>query len=134
MIVQRSLAAKNLSHAKGGSLVAAYLKVLPLFLMVFPGMASRVLFPGEEAVGGSGHLSVCKSQALGNVLSAALTVPQEQDKRLGLVTGWRSPHLSTDFTLLSSTDSAHKTHCYSKTREQMLTGSLTLYSSNHKVV
>ncbi|XP_019062944.1 sodium/myo-inositol cotransporter 2 isoform X4 [Fukomys damarensis] len=45
VIVQRSLAAKSLSHAKGGSLVAAYLKVLPLFLMVFPGMASRVLFP-----------------------------------------------------------------------------------------
>lgn len=46
VIVQRSLAAKNLSHAKGGSLMAAYLKVLPLFLMVFPGMVSRVLFPG----------------------------------------------------------------------------------------
>ncbi|XP_075851306.1 sodium/myo-inositol cotransporter 2 isoform X2 [Microcebus murinus] len=46
VIVQRSLAAKNLSHAKGGSLMAAYLKVLPLFIMVFPGMVSRILFPG----------------------------------------------------------------------------------------
>ncbi|XP_020851287.1 sodium/myo-inositol cotransporter 2 [Phascolarctos cinereus] len=45
VIVQRSLAAKNLSHAKGGSLMAAYLKMLPLFLMVMPGMVSRVLFP-----------------------------------------------------------------------------------------
>ncbi|XP_043833355.1 sodium/myo-inositol cotransporter 2 isoform X2 [Dromiciops gliroides] len=45
VIVQRSLAAKNLSHAKGGSLMAAYMKVLPLFLMVMPGMISRVLFP-----------------------------------------------------------------------------------------
>ncbi|XP_051823253.1 sodium/myo-inositol cotransporter 2 isoform X2 [Antechinus flavipes] len=45
VIVQRSLAAKNLSHAKGGSLMAAYMKVLPLFLMVMPGMVSRVLFP-----------------------------------------------------------------------------------------
>ncbi|XP_069342012.1 sodium/myo-inositol cotransporter 2 isoform X5 [Eulemur rufifrons] len=49
VIVQRSLAAKNLSHAKGGSLMAAYLKVLPLFIMVFPGMVSRVLFPDEVA-------------------------------------------------------------------------------------
>ncbi|XP_036983324.2 sodium/myo-inositol cotransporter 2 [Artibeus jamaicensis] len=49
VIVQRSLAAKNLSHAKGGSLVAAYLKVLPLFMMVFPGMISRVLFPDQVA-------------------------------------------------------------------------------------
>lgn len=46
--MQRSLAAKNLSHAKGGSLMAAYLKVLPLFMMVLPGMVSRVLFPGKK--------------------------------------------------------------------------------------
>ncbi|XP_037670719.1 sodium/myo-inositol cotransporter 2 isoform X1 [Choloepus didactylus] len=49
VIVQRTLAAKNLSHAKGGSLMAAYLKVLPLFVMVFPGMVSRVLFPDQVA-------------------------------------------------------------------------------------
>ncbi|KAM5330657.1 sodium/myo-inositol cotransporter 2 isoform 2-T2 [Glossophaga mutica] len=49
VIVQRSLAAKNLSHAKGGSLMAAYLKVLPLFMMVFPGMISRVLFSDQVA-------------------------------------------------------------------------------------
>jgi sodium/myo-inositol cotransporter 11 len=67
VIVQRSLAAKNLSHAKGGSLMAAYLKVLPLFLMVFPGMVSRVLFPGEEQRG-RGQQSLCKSRALGNGL------------------------------------------------------------------
>ncbi|XP_078520957.1 sodium/myo-inositol cotransporter 2 [Lissotriton helveticus] len=49
VIVQRSLSAKNLSHAKGGSLLAAYLKVLPLFIMVFPGMISRILFPDQVA-------------------------------------------------------------------------------------
>ncbi|XP_039696121.1 sodium/myo-inositol cotransporter 2 [Pteropus medius] len=49
VIVQRSLAAKSLSHAKAGSLLAAYLKVLPLFMMVFPGMVSRVLFPDQVA-------------------------------------------------------------------------------------
>jgi uncharacterized sodium:solute symporter family permease YidK len=51
VIVQRTLAAKNMSHAKGASLMAAYLKVLPLFIMVFPGMVSRILFPGEKTVG-----------------------------------------------------------------------------------
>ncbi|XP_055898128.1 sodium/glucose cotransporter 4-like isoform X1 [Biomphalaria glabrata] len=45
VIVQRSLAAKNLSHAKGGSLLAGYLKLTPLFFMVFPGMISRALYP-----------------------------------------------------------------------------------------
>ncbi|XP_077551401.1 sodium/mannose cotransporter SLC5A10-like isoform X2 [Haemaphysalis longicornis] len=49
VIVQRSLSAKNLSHAKAGSILTGYLKILPLFLMVFPGMAARVLFP--EVVG-----------------------------------------------------------------------------------
>ncbi|NXX95437.1 SC5AB protein, partial [Centropus bengalensis] len=45
VIVQRSLAAKTLSHAKGGSLMTSYLKILPLFMMVMPGMISRILFP-----------------------------------------------------------------------------------------
>ncbi|KAM4829151.1 sodium/myo-inositol cotransporter 2 isoform 2-T2 [Thomomys bottae] len=58
VIVQRSLAAKNLSHAKGGSLMAAYLKILPLFIMVFPGMVSRVLFPDEVACA---NPDVCQS-------------------------------------------------------------------------
>ncbi|MFT7798946.1 sodium/myo-inositol cotransporter 2, partial [Arapaima gigas] len=51
VIVQRSLAAKNMVHAKGGSLMAAYLKILPFFMMVLPGMISRILFPDEVACG-----------------------------------------------------------------------------------
>ena len=49
VIVQRALAAKNLSHAKGATLVAGYLKILPLFMIVMPGMISRVLYPDEVA-------------------------------------------------------------------------------------
>lgn len=49
VMVQRSLSAKNLSHAKGGSIVAGYLKILPFFMFVLPGMAARVLFPDEVA-------------------------------------------------------------------------------------
>jgi uncharacterized sodium:solute symporter family permease YidK len=45
--VQRALAAKNLTHAKAGCVFAGYLKLLPLFLIIFPGMISRVLFNGE---------------------------------------------------------------------------------------
>ncbi|CAF3600986.1 unnamed protein product [Rotaria sp. Silwood1] len=45
VIVQRTLAAKNLSHARAGCLFAGLLKFLPLFLMVFPGMVARILFP-----------------------------------------------------------------------------------------
>nr|WLN44354.1 AAT14 [Sinonovacula rivularis] len=49
VLVQRSLAAKNMSHVKGGSILAAYLKILPLFTIVFPGMISRVLFTDQVA-------------------------------------------------------------------------------------
>ncbi|KAK6180211.1 hypothetical protein SNE40_012403 [Patella caerulea] len=49
VLVQRSLAAKNMHHVKGGSIMAAYLKVLPLFTTVFPGMISRILFPDQIA-------------------------------------------------------------------------------------
>lgn len=49
VIVQRLLAAKNLNHAQGGALVAGFLKILPIFMMVFPGMIARVLYPNEVA-------------------------------------------------------------------------------------
>ncbi|KAL4223812.1 Sodium/glucose cotransporter 1 [Mactra antiquata] len=49
VIVQRALAAKNLSHAKAGTILAGYLKFLPLWLIVFPGMIARILFPNEVA-------------------------------------------------------------------------------------
>lgn len=47
VLVQRSLAAKNMLHVKGGSILCGYLKLTPLFTMVFPGMISRVLFKGN---------------------------------------------------------------------------------------
>ncbi|KAJ8779602.1 hypothetical protein J1605_012486 [Eschrichtius robustus] len=47
VIVQRSLSAKSLSHAKGGSVLGGYLKILPMFFIVMPGMISRALYPDE---------------------------------------------------------------------------------------
>uniref|UniRef100_A0A3B4TZI6 Sodium/myo-inositol cotransporter 2 n=1 Tax=Seriola dumerili TaxID=41447 RepID=A0A3B4TZI6_SERDU len=49
VIVQRSLAAKTLTHAKGGSLLAAYLKFLPFFAVMLPGMISRILYTDDVA-------------------------------------------------------------------------------------
>ncbi|KAM7311241.1 sodium/glucose cotransporter 5 [Ixodes scapularis] len=45
VIVQRALSAKNMVHAKAGCVMAGYLKLLPMYLLVIPGMAARVLFP-----------------------------------------------------------------------------------------
>lgn len=50
VIVQRSLSARNLNHAKAGSILASYLKMLPMGLMIMPGMISRALFPGRKAL------------------------------------------------------------------------------------
>ncbi|KAM9821034.1 sodium/glucose cotransporter 1 [Neosynchiropus ocellatus] len=49
VIVQRCLSAKNLSHVKGGCILCGYLKLLPMFLIVFPGMISRILYPDVVA-------------------------------------------------------------------------------------
>ncbi len=46
VIVQRTLAAKNLEHAKLGCILAGYLKILPLFLIVLPGMIAKTLYSG----------------------------------------------------------------------------------------
>ncbi|KAG8597107.1 hypothetical protein GDO81_002164 [Engystomops pustulosus] len=47
VIVQRCLSAKNMSHVKAGCILCGYLKLLPMFLMVFPGMISRILYTNE---------------------------------------------------------------------------------------
>ena len=49
IMVQRMLTSKNITHAKGGCVLAGFLKVLPFFLTVIPGMISRILFPNEVA-------------------------------------------------------------------------------------
>ncbi|XP_022109015.1 sodium/myo-inositol cotransporter 2-like isoform X2 [Acanthaster planci] len=49
LLVQKTMSAKNLSHAQGGCILAGYLKILPMFLLVIPGMISRTLY--ANAVG-----------------------------------------------------------------------------------
>lgn len=64
VIVQRVLAAKNIAHVKGSTLMAGFLKVLPMFLIVIPGMISRIMFADEIACIGPEHcMAVCGSQA-----------------------------------------------------------------------
>jgi SSS family solute:Na+ symporter len=45
-IVQRALGAKSVDHARGGAVFAGFLKILPMFLLVFPGLIAIKLFPG----------------------------------------------------------------------------------------
>jgi len=62
VIVQRTLGAKNIVHARLGTVMAGFLKLLPLFIMVMPGMIARVLFPDTIACAGP---EACKA-ACGN--------------------------------------------------------------------
>jgi sodium/myo-inositol cotransporter 3 len=61
VIVQRALAAKDIGHARGATLMAGYLKFLPLFIIIMPGMISRVLFTGMIVL----LLSIYQLQVIG---------------------------------------------------------------------
>ncbi|XP_071320936.1 sodium/myo-inositol cotransporter-like [Trachinotus anak] len=64
VIVQRVLAAKNIAHAKGSTIMAGFLKILPMFIIVIPGMISRILFTDELACISPEHcMDVCGSAA-----------------------------------------------------------------------
>lgn len=46
-IVQRVLSAKNLDNARGGTIFAGFLKILPVFILVLPGIIALKLSNGE---------------------------------------------------------------------------------------
>ncbi|NQV16900.1 sodium/solute symporter [bacterium] len=50
-IVQRVLSAKNINHARSGAIFAGFLKILPVFILVLPGLIAAALFgtTGDEA-------------------------------------------------------------------------------------
>jgi SSS family solute:Na+ symporter len=51
-IVQRVLGAKSTEDARTGTLITAFLKILPLFILVMPGLIAAALYPeirGDEA-------------------------------------------------------------------------------------
>jgi len=47
-IVQRVLGAKNLKHSQGGTLFMAFLKIIPPFIFLLPGIFAAQLLPGIE--------------------------------------------------------------------------------------
>jgi SSS family solute:Na+ symporter len=46
-IVQRVLSAKDLDHARGGAIFAGFLKILPVFILVLPGIVAHALSQGQ---------------------------------------------------------------------------------------
>ncbi|KAK6173625.1 hypothetical protein SNE40_017042 [Patella caerulea] len=64
VIVQRALASKNMAHAKGATILTGYLKFIPLFIIIMPGMISRILFTEQVACADAATcLEVCGNAA-----------------------------------------------------------------------
>lgn len=62
VIIQRAISAKDIGHARGATIFASYLKLLPMFVITMPGMISRVLYPNEVAcVGRDECLKICEN-------------------------------------------------------------------------
>ncbi|XP_076711853.1 sodium/glucose cotransporter 1-like [Callospermophilus lateralis] len=79
IFIQRCLAGKNMFHIKSGCILCGYLKLLPMFLMVVPGMISRILFPDQvacvvpsECLKYCGSRSNCKAIAYPKLVVAVL--------------------------------------------------------------
>src|ERR1041385_5675933 len=49
VIVQRVLSARDEGHAKAGAIFAQFLKILPVFMLVLPGIIAYALFPEQVA-------------------------------------------------------------------------------------
>lgn len=46
VMVQRTLASKDMMNLKLGVILCGFLKLLPLFIMIIPGMISKILYSG----------------------------------------------------------------------------------------
>jgi solute:Na+ symporter, SSS family len=47
VIVQRTLGGKNLTNSRGATLLAGFLKTLPMFILVLPGLIALAIWPQE---------------------------------------------------------------------------------------
>ncbi len=107
MTVQRTLAAKSLSHAQGGTLFAGYLKILPFFMMVIPGMISRALYPAT--VGCSDPtvcMEVCGSpNGCSNIAYPMLVLNILPDGLKGILLAVMLAALMSDLTSIFNTSS-----------------------------
>merc|ERR1719494_656545 len=81
VIVQRTLGAKNINHARLGTVLAGFLKLLPLYIMVMPGMISRIRNPDligcpdpESCLAACGNKYGCSNEAYPDLVLNILPV------------------------------------------------------------
>jgi len=116
-IVQRVLAAKNLSEARRGTIFAGFLKLLPLFIFVLPGIIAYALSK-------QGKLQLAASdQALPTLVSALLPVGLK-----GLVVaGLLAALMSSLSSVFNSTSTLVTLDVYKKLRPEATEKQLVLF-------
>ncbi|XP_067859535.1 sodium/mannose cotransporter SLC5A10 [Heptranchias perlo] len=107
VIVQRSLSAKNLSHAKGGSILASYLKMLPMIFIIMPGMISRALYPDSVAcVDPEECIKVCGTEVgCSNIAFPKLVIELMPDGLRGLMIAVMMAALMSSLTSIFNSSS-----------------------------
>ncbi|XP_045605237.2 sodium/mannose cotransporter SLC5A10 isoform X2 [Procambarus clarkii] len=135
MMIQRTLASKNLSHAKGATLFAAYAKILPFFIIILPGMISRTLFPDdvacvlpEECMRACGSRSSCYNSAYPRLVVGIMPAGLK-----GIILAVMLSALMTDLTsifnsasTMFSLDLWRRVRPEAKTRELLIVGKLCI--------
>ncbi|XP_062814902.1 sodium/glucose cotransporter 1-like [Anolis carolinensis] len=133
VIVQRCLSAKNMSHAKAGCVLCGYMKLLPMFLMVMPGMISRILYTDQVAcIDPDVCLEVCETTVgCSNIAYPLMVVKLMPNGLRGLMLSAMLASLMSSLTsifnsasTLFTMDIYTKIRTRAKERELMIVGSV----------
>ena len=123
-IVQRVLAAHNVSHARRGTLFAGYLKLLPLFIFVIPGVIAYAL--AEQ-----GRLDLAEpDQALPTLIGVLLPV----GLRGLVVAGLLAALMSSLSSVFNSTSTLITLDVYKRLRPQASERQLVLFGQSATAV
>ncbi|XP_048370713.1 sodium/glucose cotransporter 1-like [Sphaerodactylus townsendi] len=121
VIVQRCLSGKNISHVKAGCIMCGYLKLLPMFLMVMPGMISRILYTDEVACAEPEACKVACGTTVGcsNVAYPTLVVRLMPDGLRGLMLSVMLASLMSSLTsIFNSASTLFTMDIYTKIRNR----------------
>lgn len=123
-MVQRCLAARNLKEARRGTIFASYLKLLPLFLFIVPGMIAFALAKQTVAAGQDGAFTLQTAQTLltpkgsNQAFPALVTQVLPMGVRGLVVAGLMAALMSSLASVLNSSSTLFTIDIYKKLRPE----------------
>lgn len=121
-IVQKVLGARSLKDAQSGPIFAGFIKILPVFIMIFPGIFAYVLFRDQISISDEALPVLILNilpVGLKGVMSAAL---------LAALMSTIASGLNSAGTLLSM-DIVHKIRPQTKDRNLLIIGRITIFAT-----